>query len=353
MIIPLLTTTIGAYPKPDYVAVIDWFKAEGGTVTQDPTKSYEAELAQMGREAEDIFRRAATEVITDQVSCGIDIPTDGEVRRENYIHYHCRHLNGIDFSELTDVVLREGAYNARLPTITSPVSAKDIFLPHDYLAAQKATDRPVKVTIPGPMTIGDTVADGFYTDAKTRGRDLAIAINREVLALADAGCKHIQIDEPLFARKATEALGFGIENLERAFYGCPDDVTRTMHMCCGYPDCLDSTDYPKAPKDSYLQLAKAIDASSIDAVSLEDAHRHNDLSLLELFTQTTVILGVVAIASSRIESVEEIKQRLLAALEHIGANRLIAAPDCGLGMLDRTMAMTKLKNLCEAAHQLG
>ncbi len=350
---PLLTTTIGAYPKPDYVPVVDWFKAEDGTVTEDPTGRYEEELARMGEGAEDIFRRAAADVIADQVTCGIDIPTDGEVRRENYIHYHCRHLNGIDFSSMSEMVLREGAYKARLPTITGPVSAKDHFLPHDYRVAQAATDRPLKVTLPGPMTIGDTVADSHYGDGRTRGQALAAALNAEVLALAEAGCRHIQVDEPLFARKADEALDFGIENLERVFHGCPEGVTRTMHMCCGYPDRLDSTDYPKAPKESYLRLAEAIDASSIDAVSLVDAHRHNDLSLLDLFTETTVIFGVVAIASSSIETVDEIRQRLEDALGHIDANRLIAAPDCGLGMLDRDMVMAKLRNMCEAAHGLG
>jgi len=250
-------------------------------------------------------------------------------------------------------VLREGAYKARLPTITGPVSAMDHFLPHDYRVAQATTDKPLKVTIPGPMTIGDTVADSYYGDEKKRGQELATALNAEVLALAEAGCQHIQVDEPLFARKAEAALDFGIDNLERVFHGCPESVTRTMHMCCGYPDCLDDTDYPKAPKESYLSLAKAIDASSIAAVSLEDAHRHNDLSLLEMFERTTVIFGVVAIASSRIETVEEIRQRLEAALGHIDAHRLIAAPDCGLGMLSRDMVMAKLSNLSEAAHGLG
>lgn len=350
---PLLTTTIGAYPKPDYVPVIDWFKAKGSTVTENPTGNYEKDLARMGEEAEHIFRRAAADVITDQVTCGIDIPTDGEVRRENYIHYHCRHLNGIDFSSLTETVLRKGAYTAYLPTITGPVSAKDHFLPHDYRVAQAATDRPLRVTLPGPMTIGDTVADTYYGDERTRDQALAAALNTEVLALAKVGCRHIQVDEPLFARKVDEALDFGLENLERVFHGCPEGVTRTMHMCCGYPDRLDSTDYPKAPKESYLRLAESINASSINAVSLEDAHRHNDLSLLDLFAETTVILGVVDIASSRIETVDEIHQRLEDALGHMDASHLIAAPDCGLGMLGRDVVMAKLRNMCEAARGLG
>ncbi len=109
-------------------------------------------------------------------------------------------------------------------------------------------------------------------------------------------------------------------------------------MCCGYPDRLDNQDYPKAPKEAYFDLAAAIDRSSIQAISIEDAHRANDLTLLEAFAETTVILGVVAVAKSRVESADEIVARLQDALGHIDADRLVAAPDCGLGLLDRDRA---------------
>jgi 5-methyltetrahydropteroyltriglutamate--homocysteine methyltransferase len=202
------------------------------------------------------------------------------------------------------------------------------------------------------MTITDTVANSHYDDDAKLGADLAAAINAELLALAEAGCSHIQIDEPVFARKPEQALAYGFENLERCFHGAPDSVIRTVHMCCGYPDRLDNPDYPKADRDAYLRIADAIEQSTIQAVSIEDAHRHNDLSLLEHFKSTAVIFGAVAIARSRVESVEEIRERLRAALDHIDAGRLIAAPDCGLGLLGRDLAMAKLRNLCAAAHDL-
>ena len=347
------TTTIGAYPKPDFLSLSDWFDGGGdGLDNPDPTALYTDEMERMGDDAEALFVRAAEQVIADQVEAGVDIPTDGEVRRENYVHYHCRHLDGIDFENLTDKVLRDGAYQARLPTITGPVSARDNFLPHDWTTAQALTDKPVKVTLPGPMTIGNTVADDHYGDRKKRGADLAKALNAEILALAEAGCVHIQVDEPLFARRVDDALDFGFDNLEQCFEGVPDSVVRTVHMCCGYPDHLDNPDYPKAPKDCYFDLAKAIDASSIQAVSVEDAHRNNDLSLLEMFQNTTVIFGVIAIAKSRLETIDEIRARLENALQHIDAERLIAAPDCGLGLFDRDQARAKLRNLCEAAHSV-
>ena len=346
------TTCIGAYPKPDFVRLPDWFNHPDGPDTADPTALWEKAMADLGPDAEGIIDRGVGQAIDDQIACGIDIPTDGEISRENYIHYHCRHLLGFDFEHLTRKEVRGGTYEAALPTINGPVSIRDQFLTEDWKRAQAHCKRPVKITMPGPMTISDTNHDAYYNDPARLGRDIAEALNVEVRALADAGCVHIQIDEPLFARKPAAALDYGFENLERAFHGCPPKVRRTVHMCCGYPDKLDRDDYPKADPDSYLQIADAIEDSCIDAVSFEDAHRHNDLSLLERLAKTSVIFGVVAIARSEIESVEAIRERLQQALGHIDAERLIAAPDCGLGLLGRELAMAKLKNMCAAAQTL-
>jgi 5-methyltetrahydropteroyltriglutamate--homocysteine methyltransferase len=348
----LTTTTIGAYPKPDYMPVFDWFQLEAGKNPDCFTNLYDGAMKEMGENAEKIFLRAAKDVISDQLKVGIEIPTDGEVRRENYIHYHCRHLDGIDFKKLTRTDIRNSSHNVLLPTITGPVQSRESFLPHDWQAAQSFSDRPVKVTLPGPMTIGDTVADSFYDDPVLRGADLAKALNTEVLALAKAGCTQIQIDEPVFARRIGEALNYGFSQLESCFEGLPDNVTRSVHMCCGYPERLDLSDYPKAPKECYFELADAIEASCIDAVSIEDAHRQNDLILLKAFKTTKVILGVVCVARSQVESVDEIQDRLRAALKYIDSERLIAAPDCGLGLLGRELALSKLKNLCQAAQSL-
>jgi len=348
----LLTTTIGAYPKPDFVPIPDWFRAEGGPDTRHPTQGYLEAIAAMGAEAEDLFARGVKQVVEDQTGAGIDIPTDGEVRRENYIHYHCRHIEGIDFETLTPKEVRGGTYSAELPSVTGPVRARDRFLAADYRLAQGFTERPVKITMPGPMTIADTTVNLHYEDEAALGADLAAAINAEILSLAEAGCRWIQVDEPVLARKPEAALAYGVENLDRCFHGLPAGVHRVMHMCCGYPDRLDRDDYPKADPDAYLRLAEAVDGSCIDAVSIEDAHRHNDLSLLERFAKSTVILGVVAVAQSRVEPVEEIRARLAAALDHIDAERLIAAPDCGLGLLGRELAREKMTNLCRAAQDL-
>ncbi len=345
---PVLTTTIGAYPKPDYVPIPDWFKAES-TLAEDPTQALDACEACHGPEARALMDRATREVVLEQVRLGIDIPTDGEVRRENYIHYHCRHMAGIDFARLSPKAMRGGQWSAAVPTIVGAVKGGTGFLVRDWRVAQAVTQRPVKMTLPGPLTLMDSTADAFYGDARRLARDLSLALNGEIRRLAEAGCRWIQIDEPTFARQPDEALAFGIEALERCFHRTPAGVHRTVHICCGYPDRLDSDTYRKAPPENYFRLAPALDAAHLDAVSIEDAHRPNDLSLLERFRQKTVILGVIGIARSRIESVAEIASRLREALGHIDQARLMAAPDCGLGMLTRDQVQAKLANMVSAA----
>jgi len=351
----LKTTCIGAYPKQDGLPVRDWFQVEQGMTDSggDVTRQYTKVMQEEGGAIIGQFDKATVQAVVDQIECGIDIPTDGEQRRENYIHYQCRHLRGFDFNNLTKRVLRDGAYEASLPTIRSKIEPEgEHFLPRDWSVAQKASDRPIKITVPGPITIMDTTANDFYTDDKTLAFDLARALNHEIRALAKAGCKYIQVDEPLFARKPDAALEYGIEALEMCFEGVDDDVVRVMHMCCGYPNHLDDNEYHKADRQSYFQIAAAIDQSSIDKVSIEDAHRHNDLSLLEEFTKTTIIFGAIAIAKSRLETIEEVVGRLRNALQHIDKERLIAGPDCGLGFLSRDLAMSKLKVLCQAAKEV-
>ena len=349
------TTCIGAYPKPDYVPMRDWFQIKDGlTETSGSVTRQSNELQNNdNEEIEALYVRATKAAIEDQLACGVTIPTDGEQRRENYIHYHCRHLNGFDFTDLTKRTLRDGAYTAELPTIRGEISPKgEHFLDHDYNIAQSFSDRPVKITVPGPTTVMDTCANEYYADQRQLAFDLADAMNHEIRALAAAGCRYIQVDEPLFARNVERALDYGVECLDRCFDGVDDQVTRVMHMCCGYPGHLDDHEYHKADPSSYFRLAGAIDKSTINQVSLEDAHRYNDLSLLEKFENTTVIFGSVAIAQSKVEAVEEIETRLRTALRHIDHDRLIAAPDCGLAMLGRDLAIQKLANMCLAAKQV-
>ena len=246
----MLTTTIGAYPKPGYVPIQDLFGKEGGPATPEPTAGYAETLAAHAGTLAAILDRATREVVAEQVDLGIDIPTDGEIRRENFIHYHCRHLVGIDFEVLTEK--RRGDREVLLPTITGPIQAGPAFLVRDWQIAQAATRRPVKLTVPGPLTIGEGVADDHYREPRLRGAALADALNVEIRRLADAGCPVIQVDEPVFARKVEDALAFGIEHLERCFHKVPRSTERVVHICCGYPDRLE----PRAMLPDRLGIAR-------------------------------------------------------------------------------------------------
>ena len=338
------TTTIGSYPKPSYLKIPDWFQNK-----YNSPKDWKKAWSLLGNKEDELIKKACQEVIKEQETAGIDIITDGEVRRENYILYHCRHLKGIDFDKLAKKTVRSGSYESCFPTITSKVTAGERFLSKEWKMSQSFTKLPIKITIPGPMTINDNMVNEYYTDSKTMGIDLGNAINTEIKRLVDAGCKYIQVDEPLFARKPHEAINYGIGNLERCFHGCPKEIVKIVHICCGYPDVLDDVDYPKAPLESYWEISEALNSSTIDEISLEDAHRNNNLDLLEKFGSKTIILGVVKIASSELELEEKIKQRVQQALEHIDKRKLILAPDCGLGFLPKKLCLQKLKIITKVA----
>lgn len=343
------TTCIGAYPKPPEVPITDWFQTghEVGDYTDRVVRRWQAAQSEEATAAMDA---ATAQVVQEQVDCGIDIVTDGEIRRENYVHYQCRHFAGFDFEHLTRRVLRNGAYTADLPSIVAPVcSTGEHPLVRDWQIAQAAAgDHRVKMTLPGPMTITDTTADLHYGDPEELAGALSAALNAEVLALVDAGCRHIQIDEPIFARRPDEALAYGLDALSACFAGVPDTVTSVVHLCCGYPDKLDDTDYPKADPQSYLRLAGALDGR-VDEISIEDAHRHNPDELFERFEASKLIVGLVRIASSAIEPVDAIARRISHVQSLLPDGQLIAAPDCGLGFLGRDLAVAKLQHLARAA----
>jgi len=300
------------------------------------------------------FMRATKEVIDIQRECGVSLVTDGEVRRENYIHYLCRFMDGIDFENMMMTVTRNGAYTTELPTIRSKISWQGpLDVAAEWRKAQDTTNVAVKYTLPGPMTIMGTTHNAFYEEEKVLAADFAAVVNNLIHQLVRAGCRHVQVDEPLFARQPEKALDWGVDMLDRCFEGIGSQCEKQVHICCGYPDYLDQIGYAKADPRTYFQLAPAIDRSCVDAISVEDAHCKNDLSLLDAFKRVKVIFGVVQIANSRVESQEEIQERLAQAMKHISPERLIVAPDCGLVFLPLPIIKKKLINMCAAARSCG
>ena len=356
--IKILTTTIGSLVKPRYVPVRDWFESERTMGLQKSVYDPKLYLPARKDAVEALVARGIQEVVRLQDEIGLDILTDGEIGREHYMGPQCRAMKGIDFEHLTKKRIRGGAVEGFVPTTRARIRPREHFLARDWRIAQSATKKPVKMTVPGPLSLADWLADEYYRDERRLCEDLAAALNWEILDLAKDGCRIIQLDEPYFARDPEKAVEIGIEMVERCFAGLPPEVERVVHVCCGYPTKVDDADYEKANPSAYWDFAEELDRSSIHTLSIEAGHQPIDLSLLEQFTQTKIILGVVAVAKSEVESVELIRKRLRAALNHIEPERLIAAPDCGLGILGmlgedgRRIVEEKLANLVQAAHSL-
>ena len=175
---PLTTTTIGAYPKPKASPVPNWADL-GDSRRAAPTKAYDAYLAALDPAALRSLDRMTAEVVREQVDLGIDVPTDGEIRREHYVYYHCRHVIGVSFTQLTSQAMRGGAWRAAVPTVIAPFEAGAPFLVRDWQVAQATTRRDVKITIPGALTVADTIADNHYGDRAEFCRAWADCINIE------------------------------------------------------------------------------------------------------------------------------------------------------------------------------
>jgi len=346
-------TMVGSYPRPFYLGIPSWFDTKESTGYN--TSMYDKYIQTTeAAERERRLQIAISEVIKDQELMGCDILTDGEVRRENYIHYHCRHLDGFDFENLKSKLSR-GNYEFPAPNVVGKVTPKESFLAEDWREAQKQTKLPVKVTLPGPMTIADTVANTFYPTMESLCEDLSVALNTEVIRLCESGVKYIQIDEPLFARKVKEAHEFGFRTLEQTLAGVEKyDVHITVHICCGYSDVNDEVDFRKAEHNSYLQLADGLEKiGNINCVSLEDARERIPDELFKKLKRLQLILGVQESCSSKIRNADSIETRVMEIIElGFPAERLMLSPDCGMAMQTRSVCAKKMTQVKIARDRL-
>jgi len=287
---PLSTTVIGSFPKPSYLNIPDWFQPRYAKTFVEGYNRFLQNFT--ASEKEELFKRAIKEIVELLTEVGVDVITDGEVRRENYIHYFCRRMKGFDFHNLCAKAVREvESATIFLPQVVEEVSPleNETWVWKEWQNSQDLSKRPMKITLPGPMTIADTVVDQYYNNDKVLGCVLSEILNKEIKDLVSAGCKHIQVDEPVLMRFPEQALEYGIDQLATCFDGVrASDVVKTVHLCCGYPNHLDQEDYKKADKDAYLRLADKLDAAGFDEISIEDAHRHNDLLLFEHFKKSKV-----------------------------------------------------------------
>ncbi|MEE9239701.1 MAG: hypothetical protein V3U53_00755 [bacterium] len=339
MVEKFLTTVVGSMPKRPWL--LGENRAPGiGTRGQgwELRWAYEREAL---RQAQDDATRLA---IRDQENAGIDIISDGEQRRRYYITYVIEGLEGLDFENLAEKVVRSGN-TFDVGRCVSPVNRTKPLLEEDLRFLLAETGRPVKMTLPGPVTVVDSLVDEHYGDERELGLAVADALNEEARALDALGPAVIQFDEPAFSRQPEKVADWGIEALDRACWGL--QAKTATHICYGYP----KPGQEHKIVDSYPVILKELEKSKIDQLSLEFEASGLDPVLLRLCPSKTVLFGCISNGTlgTAIESPEDVAGKLLAAAEHLPPEQIQAAPDCGLVKLDVETARAKLAAMVEGA----
>nr|MDQ6918640.1 cobalamin-independent methionine synthase II family protein [Candidatus Dormibacteraeota bacterium] len=278
--------------------------------------------------------------IRDLERAGIDIVTDGEIRRESYSNRFAAALEGMDVDNPGVALDRTGHPNP-VPRVTGAIRRVSPVLLRDARFLRANTDRPIKVTIPGPFTMSQQAQDDHYGDEEALAFDLAVAVNEEVRDLFDVGVDVVQLDEPYLQARPEKARRFAIAAINRAVGGVAG--TTALHTCFGYAHVVH--DRP----NGYPFMAELAEAD-VDQISLESAQQGVDLAILDEVPGKRFIVGVIDLAdNSPVEDIETVERRIRGALRHVPPDRLLLAPDCGMKYLPRPRAFEKLKVMVEAA----
>jgi 5-methyltetrahydropteroyltriglutamate--homocysteine methyltransferase len=328
------TTTAGSLPKPFWLA--------------EPEKLW-APWRYQGAELDQAKRDAALVWIKEQEDVGIDIVTDGEQFRVHFVHGFLEHIAGIDWQKKTKMGIRDNRYVVDVPTVTGPVARKRAVHGEEVRFTRAHTRKKLKFTLPGPMTICDTIADAHYGKRADMAMAFADILNAEARELEAIGVDVIQFDEPAFNAFLHDAAGWGVEALNRAVAGLK--CKTAVHICYGY-GIQQNIDWKKSLGGEWRQYEAffpALNASRIAQVSLECANSHVPLALMGLLKDKEVMVGVIDVASREIETPDQVAATIKAALEHVDAERLIACTNCGMAPLPRAVASGKLKALAEGA----
>jgi 5-methyltetrahydropteroyltriglutamate--homocysteine methyltransferase len=328
------TTVAGSLPKPAWLAEPNklWpkWQLEGDALTEAK-------------------RDATLLAIKVQEDAGIDIVTDGEQSRQHFVHGFLERLEGIDFEHKVEIGIRGDRYKAMVPVVTSALKLKGRVHETEARLARVHTLRGLKFTLPGPMTIIDTIADRHYGDKVKMAMAFAALLNEEARALAGDGIDVIQFDEPAFNVYMNEVKTWGIEALHRAIDGLA--CTTAVHICYGY-GIKANTDW-KATLGSewrqYEEIFPALAASKIKQVSVECMHSHVPLRLLALLEGKDVLVGAIDVASEKVETPEEVATLLGEAMQYVPKERIVACTNCGMAPMRREVAVAKLEALAKGA----
>jgi 5-methyltetrahydropteroyltriglutamate--homocysteine methyltransferase len=330
----LETTIAGSLPKPSWLAE--------PRVLWAPWRLEGEALAEGKRDATLIALKL-------QEDAGIDIVSDGEQSRQHFVHGFLESVEGIDFGRRVRMGIRNNRYVAMVPTVTGPLRRRRSVHAAEALIARTHTQRRLKFTLPGPMTIVDTIADEHYRDRVALAMAFAELLNEEARELAAIGVDVIQFDEPAFNVYLDEVVSWGIDALHRAAEGLA--CKTAVHICYGY-GIQANIDWKMSLGDEWRQYERifpALAASRIDQVSLECANSRVPLELLSLLGDKDVLVGVIDVACAEAETPEQVAATIEAAMRIVPAERLYPCTNCGMAPLDRTLAQQKLAALAAGA----
>ena len=284
-------------------------------------------------------------VIKEQEDAGLDIVTDGEQSRQHFVHGFLERVEGIDFDRKVEMGIRKDRYKAMVPTVVGELKLKGRVHAAEARAARAHTARKLKFTLPGPMTIIDTIADRHYGDRVAMAMAFAAILNEEALALQADGVDVIQFDEPAFNVYTEEVVEWGIAALHRAIQGLT--CTTAVHICYGYgiKANLDWKETLGREWRQYEAIFPAIAQSRIDQVSLECRHSRVPPDLMSLLAGKDVMVGVIDVASDVVETPEEVAQTIEAAMRFVPPERILACTNCGMAPMSRPVALAKLAAL--------
>jgi 5-methyltetrahydropteroyltriglutamate--homocysteine methyltransferase len=330
------TSLVGSYAQPSWLLDRDRLRDRFPPRVR-ATELWRVDPAHL-EEAQDDATRLA---IADQERAGLDIVTDGEMRRESYSNRFATALEGVDVDNPGSALDRSGHPNP-VPRVVGPVARRHPVQVRDLQFLRAHTSRKAKMTVPGPFTMSQQAQDDYYGSPDKLGLAYAEALRGEILDLFAAGADVVQVDEPYMQARPEAARDYGLDALRHATDGLPG--TAAVHICFGYAAIIHD-------RPSGYSFLPELAATECDQVSIETAQSGLDLAVLDKLTDKTIILGVLDLSTDEVETPETVAHRIRRAFPHAAPERLIAAPDCGMKYLSRDAAYGKLEALVEGARR--
>lgn len=335
MPLPLFPTSlVGSYAQPDWL--IDRQKLAG----RFPPRTRQKELWRVAEPwLEQAWDDATVWAIHEQERAGLDIATDGEMRRESYSNRFATALDGVDMDNHGTALDRSGE-PVPVPRVVGPISRRHPVQVRDVRFMREHTDKPIKITVPGPFTMSQQAQDDYYGDPEALAVAYGKAVNEEIKDLFAAGADMVQLDEPYMQARPDKARAYGLKALAAALDGVSG--TTALHICFGYAALIHER------PEGYTFLPE-LAQSAVKQISVETAQSDLDCAILETLPGKTIILGVLDLSTHEVETPETVAARIRRALPHVPAERIVIAPDCGLKYLPREVAFGKMKAMADGA----